>query len=73
VHGVQFHPEYDQQMARRITKGKDDQLSASRIQQVLDGIHAAHYEAACKAKRLFDNFVGYVESLSPERVPATSL
>lgn len=69
IHGVQFHPEYDPQMARRITSGKDGQLSESRIQQVLDGIHTTNYRAACKAKSLFDNFVEYVEELP--RVPAT--
>jgi GMP synthase (glutamine-hydrolysing) len=56
VRGVQFHPEYDMDMAAQITKGKDDQLSAERIQSVLDGIHDTNYRAARKAKRLFDNF-----------------
>ncbi len=73
VRGVQFHPEYDLQMARRITNGKDDQLSGSRIQHVLDGIHAANYRAACKAKTLFDNFVRYAKQLPPVSVPTGTL
>lgn len=58
--GIQFHAEYDMDMAEQITRGKNS-LPATRRQQVLDGIHQAHYEEACKAKRLFDNFLSYVE------------
>jgi GMP synthase (glutamine-hydrolysing) len=60
VFGVQFHPEYDMATAREITEGKTDQLSQARIDEVLDGIHAANYDAACEAKQLFDNFLEYV-------------
>jgi GMP synthase (glutamine-hydrolysing) len=60
IFGVQFHPEYDMATAREITEGKDDQLSAERIEDVLAGIHASNYEAACEAKQLFDNFLDYV-------------
>lgn len=68
--GVQFHPEYDMETAELVTTGKDDQLSASRIQQVLDGINEDNYAAACEAKRLFDNFLAYVEAVNAERVAA---
>ncbi len=68
--GVQFHPEYDMETAELVTTGKDDQLSASRIQQVLDGINEDNYAAACEAKRLFDNFLAYVEAVHAERVAA---
>jgi GMP synthase (glutamine-hydrolysing) len=60
VFSVQFHPEYDPETAREVTQGKDDQLSEERIQQVLDGITAENYDAACEAKRLFQNFTDYV-------------
>jgi len=64
VHGVQFHPEYDPETARMIASRKEGQLSDARIQRVLDGIHADHYDAACRVKPLFDNFLASVEALS---------
>ncbi len=64
VFGVQFHPEYDTATAADVTKGKDDQLTAERIEQVLDGITAENYTAACEAKRLFDNYTEYVRTVS---------
>lgn len=60
VFAVQFHPEYDTATAESIAKGKDE-LPDERIERVLEGIHPENYEAACEAKRLFDNFCGYVE------------
>jgi len=60
VFSVQFHPEYDTETAREVTQGKDEHLSEERIQQVLDGITADNYDAACEAKQLFDNFTDYV-------------
>ena len=68
--GVQFHPEYDMKTAELVTTGKADQLAASRIQQVLDGITDEHYTAACEAKQLFDNFLEYVETVQAERLAA---
>jgi len=56
--GVQFHPEYDQSSAETVTRGKD--LPDERIQAVLDGIDDENYAAACRTKRLFDNFTDYV-------------
>jgi GMP synthase (glutamine-hydrolysing) len=57
--GVQFHPEYDRDSAERVTRGKD--LSEPRIEAVLDGIADDDtYAAACRTKRLFDNFTEYV-------------
>jgi len=70
VYGVQFHPEYDLRTARMITEGKDGQLSDDRLQRVLDGIHADHYEAACKAKSVFDNFLTEVQARTPQQVVA---
>jgi len=70
VFGVQFHPEYDMATARSVTEGKADQLSRERIDAVLDGIHDEHYEAACEAKRLFDNFLDYVAAVRGERTDA---
>ncbi|MFB6135830.1 MAG: type 1 glutamine amidotransferase [Halobacteriaceae archaeon] len=60
VFGVQFHPEYDRETARTVTRGKDDQLSAERIGAVLGGVTAENYAAACEAKQVFGNFVEYV-------------
>jgi GMP synthase (glutamine-hydrolysing) len=62
--GVQFHPEYDPDSARRVTNEKDD-LDAERKQAVLDGITDANYERACKTKQLFDNFTRYVRDRRP--------
>ncbi|SDJ38422.1 type 1 glutamine amidotransferase [Natronorubrum texcoconense] len=60
VFGVQFHPEYDTTTAKRVTEGKEGELETERIEAVLEGIDAETYEAACEAKRLFDNFLEYV-------------
>ncbi|MEF8784405.1 MAG: type 1 glutamine amidotransferase [Haloarculaceae archaeon] len=58
VFAVQFHPEYDTATAEDVASGKD--LPEERIQQVLEGINAANYAAACEAKTLFDNFTQFV-------------
>ena len=67
---VQFHPEYDMETAESVTRGKDGELPAERIEAVIDGIHADNYEAACEAKVLFDNFLEYVEEVQLERIGA---
>jgi len=56
--GVQFHPEYDRDTAAGVTKGKD--LPDERIRAVLDGIDRENYDAACRTKRLFENFTAHV-------------
>jgi GMP synthase (glutamine-hydrolysing) len=66
VFSVQFHPEYDPETARDVTRGKDGQLSEDRIKQVLGGITAENYDAACEAKQLFDNFTDYVRRTRTE-------
>jgi len=58
--GVQFHPEYDRESAERVTRGKD--LPDERVQSVLDGIDDDNYAAACRTKRLFDDFIEYVRA-----------
>ena len=55
---VQFHPEYDLETAERVTRGKD--LPEERIEDILAGVTPENYDAACGAKRLFDNFVDIV-------------
>ncbi|GAB3691649.1 type 1 glutamine amidotransferase [Salinarchaeum chitinilyticum] len=61
VYGVQFHPEYDQGTARRVTEGKrDGEASDELVEQALDSIDAENYAAACEAKQLFDNFLAIV-------------
>lgn len=68
VFAVQFHPEYDRETARRVTNGKD--LPDARRERVLAGITPENYAAACEAKRLFDNFVDYVEATARRPDPA---
>ena len=70
VFAVQFHPEYDMETAETVARGKTDQLSEDRIESVVAGIDAETYEAACDAKRLFDNFLEYVEAVQSERIEA---
>jgi GMP synthase (glutamine-hydrolysing) len=72
VFAVQFHPEYDMETAADVTTGKDDQLSDERIQSVLDGVTTENFQAACEAKRLFDNFVDYVADQRPADSPAAA-
>ncbi len=60
VFTVQFHPEYDRSTAIRVTEGKEF-LGEERIQRTLTGITDENYARACEAKRLFDNFVRYVQ------------
>ncbi|MBX0321702.1 type 1 glutamine amidotransferase [Halomicroarcula sp. F13] len=64
VFAVQFHPEYDMSTARTVTEGKDE-LSDERIATVLDGVTEENYRAACEAKRLFENFLQFVEEVRP--------
>jgi GMP synthase (glutamine-hydrolysing) len=59
--GVQFHPEYDMETARTVTRGKD--LPDERIERVLDGITEANYAEACEAKTLFANFTEQVRAV----------
>jgi GMP synthase (glutamine-hydrolysing) len=64
--GVQFHPEYDMETARTVTRGKD--LPDERIERVLDGITDENYAKACEAKELFANFTEQVRAVREERM-----
>jgi GMP synthase (glutamine-hydrolysing) len=64
--GVQFHPEYDLATAERVTEGKRDRLGDERVDAVLDDVTPENFEASCEAKRLFDNFTGYVRRLGDD-------
>jgi GMP synthase (glutamine-hydrolysing) len=66
VFAVQFHPEYDMATAEEIARGKD-QLPKDRIEDVLAGINAENYAAACEVKELFDNFVAFVDEVQEVR------
>jgi GMP synthase (glutamine-hydrolysing) len=66
VFAVQFHPEYDMATAEEIARGKDT-LPDDRIEDVLDGITAENYAAACEVKQLFDNFLAFVEEVQGVR------
>ncbi|MFW6017967.1 MAG: type 1 glutamine amidotransferase [Halapricum sp.] len=67
VFTVQFHPEYDMEMARTVTKEKD--LDQERIDGVLEGITDENYRAAREATQLFDNFLAFVERVRPAVEP----
>ena len=62
--GVQFHPEYDIATAREVADGKRDDLGDDRVDAVLDDVTPANYEAACEAKRLFENFTQYARRVA---------
>lgn len=68
VFGVQFHPEYDMDTAAQLTRRKD--LSEERRSAVLDGITEENYAAACEAKLVFENFLGYVEGVTETPIAA---
>lgn len=70
VFGVQFHPEYDMEMAKEVARGKSGDLPQDRIERVLDGVHEDNYRKASKAKSLFDNFLSYTKEAKPRRVAA---
>jgi GMP synthase (glutamine-hydrolysing) len=62
VFTVQFHPEYDTETARSVTRGKD--LPDAKRERALDGIDQDNYAAACEAKQVFDNFLHFVTAQS---------
>lgn len=66
--GVQFHPEYDAETAKAVTKRKD--LPAERIETVLDGITEEAVARAAKTKALFDNFDNAVKQYRQRRTAA---
>jgi GMP synthase (glutamine-hydrolysing) len=68
VFGVQFHPEYDIETAEALTRRKP--IDEERRKRVLDGITEENYAAACRAKLVFENFVGYVNELRDVQVAA---
>jgi len=68
VFTVQFHPEYDMATAESVTRGKGDQLPDERIDAVLDGITEENYRAAKRTRRLFDNFIEFVDDVRSARV-----
>jgi GMP synthase (glutamine-hydrolysing) len=65
VFAVQFHPEYDQETAVTVTKGKET-VDQETIDRVLAGITDEQYQAACEAKLVFENFTRYVRGLVTE-------
>lgn len=70
VFGVQFHPEYDMETAETLTQRKP--LSEERRRRVLDGITEENYATACESKRVFENFIDYVNSVRPVSMAAES-
>jgi GMP synthase (glutamine-hydrolysing) len=66
--GMQFHPEYDAETARSVTRRKE--LPESRIQSVLEGITEAAVDRAAKTKALFDAFDRAIRTHRSARSPA---
>jgi GMP synthase (glutamine-hydrolysing) len=58
VFGVQSHPEYDLETARKVAAGKD--LADERIERVLAEATEETYRRACEAKAIFENFTEHV-------------
>jgi GMP synthase (glutamine-hydrolysing) len=57
--GVQFHPEFDLETARSVTREKD--LPQERIDAVLEGVTESSYREARAATGVFDNVLAFVE------------
>jgi GMP synthase (glutamine-hydrolysing) len=63
VFGVQFHPEYDMETAKRVTRkyrGEQREVESERVERVLAEIDPETYRTACETKTLFENFTQYV-------------
>lgn len=60
--GVQFHPEYDMETARTVTKAKDN-LDDDHKERALASITEANFRAAGQSKRVFDNFLHLVRPM----------
>jgi len=71
VFAVQFHPEYDREMAERVTRGKDE-LPESKVQHVFDGITEENIAAATEATAVFENFLTFVRERQPVEETAGS-
>ena len=68
VVGVQAHPEYDQETAESVTRGKA--LPDERIESVVAAITEANYARACETKQLFDNFLAEVNRYRAPEAPS---
>ncbi|ESP88647.1 type 1 glutamine amidotransferase [Candidatus Halobonum tyrrellensis] len=64
--GVQFHPEYDMETAREVADGKREAVGDDRVDAVLAGVTPENFDAACEAKRLFDNFTAHCRRVRDE-------
>ena len=71
VFGVQAHPEYDKQTAELVTQGKEGSVPDEQLEAVLAGITDEAYDAACRSKTVFDEFVNYVDEVRTERAQAS--
>lgn len=59
VFGIQGHPEYDLETAREVTEAMD--VSESKRREVLADITPERYAEAANTKRVFDNFLAFVD------------
>jgi len=69
VYGVQFHPEYDMRTAEDMIRRKD--ISMHATQEALASVSPENVEAAQTTKRLFANFLDFVQELKEEHLEAT--
>lgn len=66
--GVQFHPEYDAETARSVTRRKE--LPEERINSVLAGITQSAVDRAAETKALFDGFDEAIRTSTARKQPA---
>ena len=71
VFGVQAHPEYDRETAENVAQGKEGSVPDEQLEAVLSGITDEAYDAACRSKTVFDEFVNYVNEVRGGRARAS--
>ena len=59
--GVQFHPEFDRETARRLIAEKD--LTEERREQLLAELTDENYDKSCQSKLVFENFLEFVREV----------
>ncbi len=60
--GVQFHPEYDIETARSVTKSKRQEgIEDQRVEKVLNSISPGQHERTQKVKSVFNNVLQIVQ------------
>ena len=68
IYGVQFHPEYDMRTAEDMIRRKD--ISMRAMQDALQSVTQDNVKAAQQPKKIFANFLDFVQELKEERLEA---